>query len=239
MVEPMTQQILLVGRGMYSFPRASELTGIPSQSLRRWALGRTAAAGSASTRPLVSLDIPDIDDENALSFLNLVELKLVGEFRRLGLPLQYIRRVVEVLRDSYDFEHPLACRRLLTDGHAIFAEIDERGEFACLEIAGRRPNHFVMQDVVQPFFKDIEFYHDSDLARRWFPLGLEGGIVIDPSIAMGEPVLAGRGLQTSMLASLVQAGDSPEEVADWYEVLPDEVRLAVRFESGLSGRVAA
>jgi len=108
----MTQQILLVGRGIYSFPRASQLTGIPAQNLRRWALGRANQRNALGYRPLVNLDLPDIDSEHALSFLNLVELKLVGEFRRLGLPLQYIRRVVDVLQDSYNWQHPLACRRL-------------------------------------------------------------------------------------------------------------------------------
>jgi len=235
----MTQQILLLGKGLYSFPRASQLTGIPSQSLRRWALGRTSGPLSTSSRPLVPLELPSIEGEQALSFLNLVELKLVGEFRRLELPLQYIRRVVEVLRDSYDVDHPLACRRLLTDGRAIFAEIDEHGDFACIEIAGRRPNHVVIEEVIQPFFQDIEFYHDSDLAKRWFPMGAGGGVMLDPAIAMGEPVLSDFGVQTSLLASLVASGDSVEKVADWYEVPPSGVRRAVHFENRLLGRVAA
>ncbi len=235
----MTQQILLVGRGLYSFPRAAQLTGIPAQSLRRWAIGRSSSPDSASARPLIQLDLPPIEDEAALSFLNLVELKLVGEFRRLKLPLQYIRSVVEVLRDSYDFDHPLACKRLATDGQAIFAEIDERGEFACIEIAGRRPNHIVMEDVVRPFFQDIEFYHDSELARRWFPLGVHGGVVVDPEVAFGEPTLVDYGLPTDVLASLVAAGDSPSMVADWYEIPADCVTCAVEFEHSIARRVAA
>jgi len=235
----MTQQLLLVGRGIYSFPRASQLTGIPTQNLRRWAMGRPSSANSASASPLVHMDLPQIGEEAALSFLNLVELKLLGEFRRLDLPLQYLRRVVEVLRDSYDFEHPLACKRLATDGQAIFAEVDESGEFACIEIAGRRPNHVVMEDVVRPFFQDIEFYHDSDLARRWFPLGPSGGIVLDPAQAFGEPILTEHGLPTDMLASLVAAGDSPTMVADWYEVPVEAVEKAVAFETSVARRVAA
>lgn len=235
----MTKQILLVGKGMYSFPRASALTGIPTQSLRRWVLGRPSDTPSLSSRPVVDLELPDIEDEHALSFLNLIELKLIGEFRELGLPLQYIRRVVDVLRDSYDYDHPLACKRLLTDGHSIFAEIDESGEFACIEIAGRRSNHVVMEEVVQPFFKDVEFYATSQLARRWFPMGVDGGVVVDPELSFGEPVLTESGLQTATLADLVAAGDSPAKVAFWYEVPQQEVETAVRFERILAKRVAA
>lgn len=233
----MTQQILL-GTGLYSFPRAAQLTGIPTQSLRRWALGRPAPEGSTAATGVIDLDLPDVDDERALSFLNLIELKLIGEFRRLNLPLQYIRRVVDVLHDSYNLEHPLACRRLLTDGRSIFAEIDEMGEFACIEIAGRRPNHFVMEEVVRPFFRDIEFYDETDLAKRWFPAGATGGIVVDPLVAFGEPILIDHGIPTATLASLARAGDPVELIADWYEVPVDAARKAVEFERGLSGRAA-
>lgn len=234
----MSQQILL-GTGMYSFPRASQLTGLSTQNLRRWALGRPSPIGSTSHEPIVHLDLPDVDDERALSFLNLIELKLIGEFRRLGLPLQYIRQVVDVLRDSYDFAHPLACKRLLTDGKSIFADIDDMGEFACIEIAGKRPNHLVIDEVVRPFFMDIEFYEETSLARRWFPEGPGAGIVIDPSVSFGEPVLVGSGLQTALLASLSLAGDSAKSIADWYEVTPQEVERAVMFEHRLVRRAAA
>jgi len=235
----MAKQILLVGKGIYSFPRASQLTGVPAQSLRRWASGRPGKPASITSQPLVGLDLPDIDSERALSFLNLVELKLIGEFRHLGLPLQYIRRVVDVLEDFYNWRHPLACRRLLTDGHSVFAEIDERGEFACIEIAGKRPGHLVLEEVIRPFFRDIEFYDETDLARRWFPAGIDGRIVIDPAVALGEPTIADYGVPTALLAEMLAAGDSAAAISEWYELPADDVIRAGRFESSLTGGVAA
>jgi uncharacterized protein (DUF433 family) len=239
MVATMTQQILLVGKGIYSFPRASQLTGIPVQNLRRWTLGRPADPESLSSRPIIGLELPSIDSEEALSFLNLVELKLIGEFRHLGLPLQYIRRVVQVLQESYNLEHPLACKRLLTDGSSVFAEIEEEGDFACIEVAGRRPGNAVLEDVVRPFFRNLEFYAGTDLARRWFPAGASGRIVVDPAIALGEPTIADFGVPTSVLAALVNAGDAPRDVADWYELPADDVMRAVEFEGHLLKRTAA
>lgn len=235
----MTQQILLVGKGLYSFPRASQLTGIPAQNLRRWALGRPGDGRSVAAPPIVNLELPDINSEHALSFLNLVELKLIGEFRRLGLPLQYIRRVVDVLEQSYNWNHPLACRRLLTDGSSIFAEIDQDGEFACIEVAGRRPGHVVLEEVIRPFFKDVEFYDETDLARRWYPAGPEGRIVVDPAIALGEPTIADFGVPTALLSELASAGDSVQDIADWYEVPAEDVARAVSFEGRLLRRTAA
>ena len=229
----------IVGRGIYSFSRAAEISGVPAASLRQWTLGRRTSQESLSSRPLVRLDIPELDGERVLSFLNLIEVKLVGEFRRLKLPLQYIRRVAEVLGQSYDATHPLACRRLQTDGKSIFAEIDEMGQFACIEIAGRRPNHVVFDAVIRPLFKDIDFTVGLDLARRWYPLGRDGGVVVDPAKSFGEPVLVGSGIPTRTLATqVVVAGDSLTEVASWFEVAPDAVQIAVAFEGGLRRRAA-
>ena len=112
-----------------------------------------------------------MDGERVLSFLNLIEVKLVGEFRRLKLPLQYIRRVVEVLEQSYDATHPLACRCLQTDGKSIFAEIDELGQFACIEIAGRRPNHVVFMPSSGHFSRISTSQSASTSRGRWYPLG--------------------------------------------------------------------
>lgn len=235
----MLDESQIVGRGIYSYPRAAEIVGVAPQSLRQWTKGRRARAGSTSSRSLVHLDIPEVEGEQVLSFLNLVELKLLSEFRRLKLPLQYIRKVVEVLEQSYDMTHPLACRRLQTDGRSIFAEIDESGQFACVEIAGRRPNHVVLEEVIRPLFKEIDFTGSPGLARRWFPLGRDGGVVIDPELAFGEPVLALCGIPTRTLAGLVSvAGDSIDEVAQWYEVPSAAVQIALTYESRLRARAA-
>ena len=161
-------ELHITGRGIYSFSRAAEIVGVPPQTLRQWTLGRRAPMGSVSAQPLVRLDVPELDGERVTApFLNLVEVRLIGEsLRRLKLPLQYIRHVIDVLEQSYDTTHPLACLRLQTDGRSIFAEIDESGEFACVEIAGRRPNHVVFDEVIRPLFREIDFAGSPKLARR-------------------------------------------------------------------------
>lgn len=237
--EDILSDLQIAGRGIYSFGRAAEIVGVSPQSLRQWTLGRRAPSGSASARPLVRLDILELEGEHVLSFLNLVEVKLLSEFRRLNLPLQYIRQVVDVLEQSYDMTHPLACRRLQTDGRSIFAEIDESGQFACVEIAGRRPNHVVFDEVIRPLFKVIDFVGSQELARRWYPLGRDGGVVVDPAIAFGEPVLQASGVPTRALARQVSvAGDSVDAVAQWFELPKDAVETAMTFESGLRTKAA-
>lgn len=222
---------------MYSYKRASQLLDIPAQRLYSWTLSRQKKESEAN-HPVVHLELPDIDGEHALSFLNLIELKLLNEFRRLGLSLQYIRQVVDVLAQSYDIDHPLACKRLMTDGQAIFAEIDESGEFACIEIAGQRPNHVVMEKVIRPFFREIDFLSDTDLAYRWFPGGREGIIVLDSEKALGEPILINSRIRTLTLATLYRAGDTIDDISSYYEIPRHDVMVAVEFENRLLGRAA-
>lgn len=54
--------------------------------------------------------------------------------------------------------------------------------------------------------------------------------MIDPERGFGQPVVRGRAVPVRVLAELVRAGDSVESVADWYELNPDQVRAAVKYE---------
>jgi len=96
-----------------------------------------------------------------------------------------------------------------------------------------------MEDVIRPFFKEVDFYDESDLARRWFPAGMDRRVVVDPAIALGEPTIADFGVPTALLAELAAAGDSPEAISDWYELPVADVARAVQFEGRLLGRTAA
>lgn len=55
-------------------------------------------------------------------------------------------------------------------------------------------------------------------------------VVIDPLRGFGEPVIADRGVRTEVIAELVRAGDSPDMIAELYELKRSEVNAAVRYE---------
>ena len=55
-------------------------------------------------------------------------------------------------------------------------------------------------------------------------------VVVDPQIAFGRPVLAGRGVPTAVLADRFKAGDTLEQLADDYEIATQVIEEALRCE---------
>jgi len=77
------------------------------------------------------------------------------------------------------------------------------------------------------------------MPARWWPMGQETPVVIDPARAFGQPILSDAGIPTSTLADAVAAEGSVATVARLFRVAPRSVRAALRFEQRLAERLAA
>ena len=55
-------------------------------------------------------------------------------------------------------------------------------------------------------------------------------VVIDPRIAFGQPVIAGTGIRTSIIAERFEAGESIEELVAEYGRTAREIEEAIRSE---------
>jgi len=62
------------------------------------------------------------------------------------------------------------------------------------------------------------------MAQEIFP-----GIVVDPAIRFGKPVITGTRVPVELLVGKVGGGMSIEEVANEYGVRPEDVRTALRY----------
>ncbi|TVS06969.1 MAG: hypothetical protein EA423_05055 [Phycisphaerales bacterium] len=202
----------LIGAGAYGLPEAARLAGVQPQTASRWLSGR-----------VLKPDLPQVGGRKAVSFLDLVELFVVGRLRSEGVSLQTIRRVYTRLQDKLGHDHPFASQRLLTDGKEIFWEVgDEFGDRRLEEI---RSGQNAMPQILERFLKEIEY--DSDVARRW---RISPGVVLDPARSFGKPTVD-EGPSTHVLAAAFEAnGHDTSLVADLYGVSPESVRTAVEFE---------
>jgi len=119
------QKIDVLSLPNYSAHDAARYTRLPYSTVRYWARGRRGQP-------------PAIRADGQLSFLNLVEIHMLGVFRRYhGVPLQKLRKVITTLAKRYPGEkHPLATRKFWTDGESVFT--DEIGKLAQLpQLRGR------------------------------------------------------------------------------------------------------
>jgi uncharacterized protein (DUF433 family) len=229
----------LFGVGLYTVAEASRLTGVAPARLRRWLRGYTYRAGNrvATPGPVWRRQVPDIDGTVGLGFLDLIEARFVDAFCRASVPWPVIRRCAEQARALIGSDHPFSSRRFRTDGRSIFADVvDKAGEQQLLDLA---KSQFAFGRVIGPsLYSGIEF-SESDMPARWWPLGQETPVVIDPERSFGQPIVSDAGVPTRTLADAVAAEGSVATVARLFRVERRVVRAAIRFERRIAEPLAA
>jgi uncharacterized protein (DUF433 family) len=229
------QQQSLLGVGVYTLPEAARLTGISSRTIRRWVTGYTyAEAGVVHSRaPLWDRQITTLEDSVALSFRDLLEVRFVQFFRSHEVGWKTIHLAAECAAELVQDPHPFSTKKFKTDGRSIFADIVQAtGEESLLNLAKRQ---YEFKSFVEPFlFEGIEFAEAGINPIRWWPLGRNRRVTIDPERSFGQPICTPESVPTTVLARAHRAEGSIEAVARWYMVNPKSVADAVEFEHKIS-----
>jgi uncharacterized protein (DUF433 family) len=224
----------LLGLGVYGVSEAARLTGVSAGRIRRWVGGYTYKSGQAvhSSPPLWQRRIASAD-ELVLSFRDLLEVRFVDAFVRHGVSWKTIRIAAEHAAEIVQDTHPFSTKKFKTDGHSVFAEIlHETGEEALLDLVRKQ---WEIRPIVEQFlFEGIEFANLGIAPVRWWPLGLNRRVVIDPERSFGQPIVTPESVPTNVLARAVRAEGSLESVARWYQVDLKAVEDAVELEDRLA-----
>ena len=212
---------------MYTIPQAARLVGLPLRRVREWFKGR----GSASNRqPVFQSDYQPIKGLFAISFYDLVDVYVAGQLREFGVSLQAVRRVYDRLARELKSPHPFCRQELLTDGEDVFVRgRDRTGEEEIYAVITKQR---VFPEIIEPFLKQIDYDRVSILASRW---RIQDGVVLDPRICFGSPVVSEENIPTYILNAEYHANKKDvDKVATWYKVRPETVLAAVSFESRLA-----
>jgi len=214
----------------YPFVEAAHYLNIPLSTLRAWCLGQGYREDRKTPR-FQSIIRLDANDRRALSFLNLVEAHVLAAIRRQHhVPLPKVRQALAYVSKKMDMQRPLAESEFQTDGVDLFLE--KLGSLVNVTREGQTE----MKDVIRDHLKRIErdtqgvpirlflFTRKDDIRDQPSP------IVVDPRIAFGRPVLAGRSVPTAVLADRFKAGDTLTQLAEDYETSPQNIEEALRCE---------
>ena len=206
----------------YGVPEAAHYLGIPVSTLRYWAAGR-----SGVSQPLIEAAAPA---PVALSFINLVELHVLGAIRREHeVSLPKVRVAIQYLETQYNSRHPLASHQLETDGLDLF--VAEYGRLINIS----REGQVAMREVLVTSLKRIE-RDQAGIPIKLYPFTRNDMrqapklVVIDPRLAFGRPVISGTGLATEIIAERYKAGESMEDLARDYGREKTEIEEAIRCE---------
>jgi uncharacterized protein (DUF433 family) len=220
-----------LGIGLYTASEAAQLLNLPVAKVRRW-LGGYKTAGH-SYDPVWIPQLPKLDGQLGLSFLDLMQLRVATRLvLNTDISLQALRKALLFIseRKLIDHDHPLVTSSFKTDGRRVFLEVgQETGEPQLYDIF---QSQFGFHRVIAPSFKDVDL--DFEITR-WWPMGHDRTVVLDPQRSFGTPIASESGIPTATLALAAERQGSARAVTRWYRVTEREVRDAVAFERRLAG----
>ncbi|MSO30331.1 MAG: DUF433 domain-containing protein [Acidobacteria bacterium] len=213
----------------YSTAEAAHYLRIPENTIRSWTRGREYPTSRGHRR--ASAVVPPADVARGLSFINLVELHVLGAIRRQHqVDMKNVRAAIEFLKDHFGSEHPLIDHEMNTDGKHLFVK-----KYGSL-INASRQGQGAMEELLDAHLKRID-RNEEGLAVRLFPFTRKGTdapriVAIDPLVAYGRPVIVGSRIPTSDIVDRFRAGESPAELAYDYDRPQAEIDEAIRCELG-------
>lgn len=219
---PLDDQIL--GMGVYTPKEAARLIGTSSQQVLRW------TRGSGPSSPIFDSYYNFIDEDvTEISFLDLIEIRVINALRRANMSLQSIRYAKALAEERFGIVRPFAFRSFKTDGSEILMDaLEHDGEFVSL--SSKHPGQKVFRMIVKQSLNDLEY--DGDLAARWRPLNYSQ-IVIDPTRNFGTPILDEYGLASNIIFEEFKQFEDLDYLSSIYEVPKSSLMHCINFESSL------
>lgn len=205
-----------LGKGIYSIPDAAQILSMPTSKVRSWVnkywehdfLGKKNSSGYTWGE----------QREKAFDFLTLIEIIAVDSFREIGVSFPKIKLAHQKLSEMLKTKYPFAHAELMSDGNNVFYDI----ESSLLELSEKQ--QFSFTELVAPYCKKIDFQQKTLLAERFWPLGKDHQIVVDPHHSFGRPIITGTNITTDAILSMLKAGESPEFIASIYNLDLSEVK---------------
>lgn len=212
----------------YTIADAARMLSLPPATVRAWVRGQTVVSRG---RRRTFQRVIEADDRlhHRLSFRNLVEIHVLSAIRRAHhVSLPKVRAAVRYLASRMKIDHPLASRRLLTDGRNLL--IESLGKIVNASDAGQ----LEIPEIVARFLARID-HDESGAPVRLFPIvgddvTSRGAVVIDPRVNFGQPQLRSASISTRAIADRLCADESIRDLAKDFGVTEAEIEEALRFE---------
>ncbi|HHV20553.1 MAG TPA: DUF433 domain-containing protein [Propionibacterium sp.] len=213
----------LLDRAIYSYADVDRIVGLSSGTARRWLEGYRRSGSFYD--PILR---PEPTGSDSVTWGEMVEARLVAEFRSRDIPVQRLRPAIVRLRQEFG-RHPLAHARPFLDveGRELVRVIQEQvGLERALQFVVVRNGQTVLVDAAERFRSVVE-YRD-DVVARLISDPRTPRVMLDPARAFGQPAV--RNVRTESLAEGFRSGSTREELADLYDLSAQQVDEAIRYE---------
>ncbi len=214
---------------LYSYADVDYLADVSRGTARRWLAGYEYKSDGRGLIALPAVTHRQDPEDAAASFVDLIEVIAIGALKQAGFSLPTIRRIVHTCQEMLGVPRPLVTLQFKIGGKDIFVDHGD----ALLEV-GRKKGNQAWHEFLSPFLKTLDYTTDAGLtpqvARRWWPMGREVPIVVDPAFGFGRPAIGQTGVRTAIILEHFRAKETVDEIAQDFDVSPMEVQRALQFE---------
>lgn len=213
---------LAIGKGCYTASEIAHILQLPYYKVHMWMVKYWDGKLGKEFETKYSWKV---DNSRAVSFHTLVEFYVMMQLSEAGVKPKEVLKAHTKLANDYNTAFPFAQKALLegiqTDGSTIYLKMGDN----ILSLDGSNQLNL---DIIKDFFKKLDF-DDEDVASRFWPMGKDHSIVVDPERKFGHAILNGHNIYPEVLCRHIDAGDPEDYVALIYELTAKEVKDAVEY----------
>jgi uncharacterized protein (DUF433 family) len=209
-----------LGIGLYTVPDVANILNLDKILVRRWLkeywgnrfgnkLGNFASWGKGR--------------EKTVHFYTLIEFYVFFQLRKQGVSAQNIAKSHEIIGQELRISFPFANSVILTDGKKIFYKTD-----GGVIINADKSKQINITSIIEHFCHKIDFDKDHQALRYW-PLGKEKNIVVDPHHQLGQPTVKNTNILAETIYSMYTSGEKVSFISSLYDVPETDVKASIEF----------
>lgn len=158
----------------------------------------------------------------AVNFYTLIEFYTFYQLRENGFSAQEIQKAYHIIAKDLDTKYPFAKDIIRIDEKNIWYEY--LGEL--MKVDSKRKLY--LKQLLEPFLQKIDYDEDA-IAERYFPLGKDKSVIVDPKHQFGQPTITGTNIKTQTIFNLYKGGETDKNICILYDLSLDEVKDAINF----------
>ncbi len=210
---------------------AGPLVGRPAETVRRWSLGHRRRYNDQPKEdaPLISVDGDPTEGKVVLSFLNLLELRMLSSYRDEAA-LQAIRPALDFAGKQLKEPRPLLSRRFHVLGGDLFTKFAETQDGKQLLVNASRHGQTTLETLIESLEATTgDLDYEKETAYRWWYRTREEPIIVDTRVAAGHPITADTGVRVDAIMSRSESGYSQVEIEQDTGATAHEVESVLRL----------
>ena len=210
-----------IGQGIYTAADAARILKMPYPKANYWFKYYAKQKLSLTAEYIYHFPLRAII---AVNFLTLIEMYVFYILKENGVKTSKIVKAHTIMSNFSRTPYPFAKEDIYINSNKkslLFGGDDQL-------ITADEHLQTVLIQGLKLFIDKVQF-NDERIANKFYPLGKDKTIVVNPENQFGQPIIEGTNILTESIYNLSVGGDSHEFIANLYDISLKNVEDAIEF----------